>query len=131
MFRGTTARTLLSLLGATLLALLPFAPTGNFAPAHTFGQALAKTQTGITPSAHLARDGAESVRAPGRPGEPVGIPHVRDRHRGPAPHGSGEHPPISGRAAEARPTAPAGAPPRHTPGPSRAHTPAALQVFRC
>ncbi|MEU6665385.1 hypothetical protein [Streptomyces sp. NPDC046727] len=131
MFRGTTARTLLALLGATLLALQLFSPTRTFAPAHTFGQALAKTETGIVPSAPVVREGAETVRAPGRTGEPVGLPHVRDRHRGPASTWSQEHPLISGRAAGAGPSEPVAAPHGHAPRLSRAHTPAALQVFRC
>ncbi|MBL1103683.1 hypothetical protein JK361_03535 [Streptomyces sp. 5-8] len=131
MFRGATARTLLTLLGVTLLALQLFTPTGNFTPAHTPGQALAKTQTGIAPSVQAVRDGAETVRAPGRPDAPVGLPHVRDRHRGPVSPGTGAHPPISGRTAEARPAASAGAPHHPAPGSSRSRTPAALQVFRC
>ncbi|MBL1084242.1 hypothetical protein JK359_20110 [Streptomyces actinomycinicus] len=130
MFRGTTARTLLTLLGMTLLTLHLFAPTGNFAPAHTVGQALAKTETGIAPSVQSAK-GTETLRAPGRPADPAGIPQVRDRHRGPASGCAQEHPPISGRAAEAATAAHSGVPHGHTPGTSRARTPAALQVFRC
>ncbi|MFF8726015.1 hypothetical protein ACF073_05935 [Streptomyces sp. NPDC015171] len=130
MFRGTAARTVLALLGVTLLALQLFTPTGTFASAHTFGHALAKADAGIT-SAPVARDGADSVRAPGRPGEPVSVPHLRDRHRGPASHGTQEHALISGRTAGAAPSEPVGAAPGSTPGVSRTRTPAALQVFRC
>ncbi|MET8771339.1 hypothetical protein [Streptomyces sp. NPDC004658] len=132
MFRGTTARTLLTLLGVTLLAFQLFTPAGSFAPAHTFGQALAKAETGSTPSAPPAREGAtDKVRAPGCPGDPMGLPHVRDRQRGPASGCAQEHALISGRTAAAGPPEPsAGA--HHPPArASRAHTPAALQVFRC
>jgi hypothetical protein len=131
MFRGTTARTVLALLCVTLFALQLFTTARPFASAHTFGQALAKAETGIAPSAPLAREGAETVRVPGRPGDPVSLPHVRDRHRGPASAGPQEHPLISGRAAGTGPSEPAAAPYGHTPGASRAHSPAALQVFRC
>lgn len=131
MFRGATARTLLTLLGVALFALHLFTPTGTFAPAHTFGQALAKAETGIASSVQAVRDGAETVRSPGHPGKPVGLPQVRDRHRGPGSGGAQEHPLISGPAAQAGPAEPTGAPHRHTPDSARAHTPAALQVFRC
>ncbi|MES9519673.1 hypothetical protein [Streptomyces capoamus] len=131
MFRGTTVRSLLTLLGAALLAFQLFTPTGTFAPAHTFGQALAKAETGITSSAHPAREGADRVRAPGCPGEPLGSAHVRDRQRCPASCCCQARGLISGRAAAADPSAPSGAPHRPAPRSSRAHAPAALQVFRC
>jgi hypothetical protein len=131
MFSGTTARTLLALLGMTLLAFQLFTSTGTFASAHTSGQTQAKAETGIIPSVQPIRDGAEKARTPGRPGGPTGIPHVRDRHRCPASGCCQERPLISGRAAGAGPSEPSGAPHPHAPRASRAHAPAALQVFRC
>ncbi|MYW18661.1 hypothetical protein GT039_24550 [Streptomyces sp. SID2955] len=125
MFRGTTARTVLVLLGVTLLTLQLFTPTGTFAPAHAFDRTPVKTETGIASLVQAPRDGTETVRTPGRPDRPVGLPHVRDRHRGPASHGAQDKPLIPG------PAGIPGAAHRHAPGPSRAHTPAALQVFRC
>ncbi|MES4887263.1 hypothetical protein [Streptomyces sp. NPDC096012] len=131
MFRDATARTLLGLLAAALLALQLIAPTGTFASAHTAGQVLAKAEPGSTPPAKPVRDGADTVRDPGRPGEPAGIPHVRDRQRGSASGWAQEHPLITGRSAAADPSDTLGTPPRQAPGTARAHTPAALQVFRC
>ncbi|GAA3142640.1 hypothetical protein GCM10010521_31690 [Streptomyces rameus] len=131
MFRGTTARTVLALLGVTLLTLQLFAPTGPFAPAHTSGQALAKAETGTASFVQAVRERTETAHTPGRPGEPAGIPHVRDRHRGPASSGAQHHPLISVPAAGADPARPSGAPHRHAPGTPRARTAAALQVFRC
>ncbi|MEU0256164.1 hypothetical protein ABZ299_27570 [Streptomyces sp. NPDC006184] len=131
MFRGTTARTLLTLLGVTLLAFQLFTPAGTFASAHTHGQALAKAATGTHLSVPPAHDGTETVRSPDRPDRPAGVPQVRDRHRGPGSACAQEHPLISGRAAGTAPSGPSGGRHRHVPGASRAHTPAALQVFRC
>ena len=95
-----------------LLALLCSASTETFTPAHTFSEATAKAETGTTPYEQPVGDEADMVR-------------------GSASRGTRQHPLITGRAA--------GAGPSHTPGTahdpalgaSRAHTPAALQVFRC
>ncbi|BCM70210.1 hypothetical protein CFC35_09105 [Streptomyces sp. FBKL.4005] len=132
MFRGTTTRTLLTFLGMTLLAFQLLVPAGTFASAHTCGQARAKAETGIIPSVQPLRDGAEKARTPGRPDEPVGLPQVRDRNRCPASCCSQERALMSNRAAGADPSEPPdGSRPHTTPRASRAHTPAALQVFRC
>lgn len=131
MSRGTTARTLLVLLGAALLAFQLFAPAGTFASAHTAGQALATTETGTRLSVPPAYDGTETVRPTDRPGRPVGLPQPRHRHRGPASSSAQEHPLISGRTAGTAPLSPAGGRHPHAPGAHGAHTPAALQVFRC
>ncbi|MFF9086703.1 hypothetical protein ACF1BE_09880 [Streptomyces sp. NPDC014991] len=130
MSRGATARTLLTLLGVTLFAFQLFTPAGTFASAHTAGQALAKTETGTHLSVPPAYDGTDAVRAPDRP-QPTGVPRVRDRHRGSASAWAQEDPLISGRAAGTAPHDPSGGRHRHARGASRAHTPAALQVFRC
>ncbi|MQY38514.1 hypothetical protein SRB17_65270 [Streptomyces sp. RB17] len=112
MFRGTTARTVLASLAVTLLALLCFAPGETFASAHTPSEATAKAEAGTTPSEQPERDGADAIH-------------------GSASRGTREHPLIPVRAAGAGPSHPSGT--AHGPAPrtSRAHTPAALQVFRC
>ncbi|MFH9662128.1 hypothetical protein ACH4NF_29105 [Streptomyces sp. NPDC017248] len=131
MFRGTTARILLALLGVLLLALQLRAPGAPFAAAVTAGPALTATQTGTTSLARSAHEDAETVRTSGRAGGPAGVPQMRDRHRGPAPAGAPARPGIPVRAAGTEPARPAGVPHRPAAGALRAHTPAALQVFRC
>ncbi|GAA2729441.1 hypothetical protein GCM10010360_08070 [Streptomyces nogalater] len=131
MFRSTAVRGLLAALAAVLLALQLRASTGAFASAHTFGQTLTKAETGIVPSVRSARAGADAVRAPGRTDVPMGVPHLRDRHRGPGAGGSQEDAPVSGRAAGVGPAEPPDGPHRPSTRALRAHTPAALQVFRC
>ncbi|MER6031249.1 hypothetical protein [Streptomyces sp. NPDC001851] len=131
MFRGTTHRTRLTLLAVLLLALQFFAPAGVFAPAHTASQALAKAESGIPSSVPPVSEEKDSVRAPNRSGAPMGTPHLRDRHRGPASGGAQRTPLIPGRASGAGAGDTPGTPyhrAARTPG---AHTPAALQVFRC
>jgi hypothetical protein len=132
MFRGTTARTVVSLLAAVLLALQFFAPTASFASAHTARHAMAKDQSGIKHSGKALRDEHVTCRDSGSVGDPTGPLRTRDRHR----------------TADSAPQAPDrpllrhctwGIPEPATPGaahlgPSRraaAHSPAALQVFRC
>ncbi|KOV69257.1 hypothetical protein [Streptomyces sp. MMG1121] len=131
MFRGTTARTRFTLLAALLLALQLFAPTGTFASAHTLGQAQAKAEPEITSPAQPARDGVGSLRVPGRAGDPVGTPHLRERQRSCSAGCTPEHPLIAGRSAGADAPDTPGSAHRHAARPARAHTPAALQVFRC
>ncbi|MGJ5752640.1 hypothetical protein FB563_0742 [Streptomyces puniciscabiei] len=112
MFRGTTARTVLASLAVVLLALLFSASPETFTPAHTLSEATAKAETGTTPSE-----------------QPVG--DQADVFRGCASRRARQHPLIPGRAAGAGPSPMPGT--AHVPatGASRAHTPAALQVFRC
>jgi hypothetical protein len=142
MHRGATARTVVSILAAVLLALQFFAPTASFASAHTPREAQAKAASGTKPSGKSSRPGiklagkavrdeAVSCRA-GRHGDPTGPLRTRDRSH----------------TAESAPSAPERPLPRHIrpradepvrPGagyerrsrPSASHTPAALQVFRC
>ncbi|MGQ5638496.1 MULTISPECIES: hypothetical protein [unclassified Streptomyces] len=111
MFRGTTARALLALTAA-LLVLLCSAPADTFAPAHTPAEATAASAT--SSCAEPEREETEAVRG-----------------RGSASRRAEEHPLIAGRAAGAgAPSAP-GAAAHSAPRSSRAHAPAALQVFRC
>ncbi|MFB7507156.1 hypothetical protein [Streptomyces broussonetiae] len=112
MFRGTTARTTLASLAVTLLTLLLFAPAETFTSAHTLGEATAKAQIGTTSSELPVRDETDTV---------LGSTSRRTQ----------EHPLITGRAAVADTPGTPGAVDRRAPRPSRAHTTAALQVFRC
>ena len=131
MFRGTTVRTVLTALAAVLLAFQFFAPTAPFAPAHTARHAEAKAQPGFKLSGKALRDETVTFRDCGYSGDPTGPLRTRDRHRAVdfAPEGP-ERPLLSQNPADDE----------HTPvasggfalsRPSTAHSPAALQVFRC
>lgn len=56
MFRGATARTVISLLAAALLTLQFFAPSASFASAHTARHIEAKTEPRNKPRAEALRD---------------------------------------------------------------------------
>ncbi|WP_018547181.1 hypothetical protein [Streptomyces sp. LaPpAH-108] len=131
MSRCTTARSVLALLAAALLALQLFAPAGTFASAHTLGETQAKDAPGIAlalqPTA--AADG-ETIREPGRSRLPHTTPHTRDKRRGAASGDGPERPLIIRRAADPAPPA-AGAPHPRVPRSSGVRSPAVLQVFRC
>jgi hypothetical protein len=142
MYRGTTARTVVSILAAVLLALQLFAPTASFASAHTPSEVEAKAQPGTEPSGPSSRPGTKfsgkalrdeiaTCRAGHHEG-PTGPLRTRDRF----------HSADSAPSAPDRPLLrhiPPTAPERVTPGvahertsrSSTSHTPAALQVFRC
>ncbi|WP_330337222.1 hypothetical protein [Streptomyces sp. NBC_00557] len=112
MFRGTTARALLAALAVTLLVLLFSAPADTFAPAHPPSEATAGAGCGSWSCAEPEREETDPVR-------------------GSASRRAEEHPLIAGRAAGAGgPSAP-GTAAQSAPRSSRAHAPAALQVFRC
>ncbi|WSQ12454.1 hypothetical protein OG604_34425 [Streptomyces sp. NBC_01231] len=130
MFRGTPVRTALALLTAALLALQFFAPAASFATAHTPRQAVAKAQPGIKHPGKALRDEIATHRHCGTEGDPTGPLHTRDRHRAVdlVPEGSARPAPAQARA-DAREQVPPGA--FHLSRPSTAHSPAALQVFRC
>ncbi|MFF5188371.1 hypothetical protein ACFY30_32215 [Streptomyces sp. NPDC000345] len=135
MFRGATARTALALLAAVLLALPFFAPTPSFAHAHTVRQVEAKTKTGIKPSGTPLRDEYVTVRDCGRTGGPTDPLRSRDRHRATAAAASGPQEPERALlaldpAAVHEPVRPAD-PHHRSSRSSTAHSPAALQVFRC
>ncbi len=134
MFRGTTARTVISLLAAVLLALQFFAPGASFAHAHTVSQAEAKAQPGIKHSGKALRDETLTFRhcMPSGQGDPTGPLRGRDQLRfadtGPqAP----DRPLLTRDPASAhQPGTPGGARQR-TSRSATSHTPAGLQVFRC
>lgn len=142
MYRGSTARFVVSLVAAVLLALQFFAPSASFATAHTPSQVEAKAQPGTKPSGTSSRPG---TKFPGKALREE-IASCRAGH-----HGDPTGPlrtPLRSHATDSAPTAPERPLPRHiqptatepgsfgpahrrTPRPSASHTPAALQVFRC
>lgn len=131
MFRGTTARTVMTILATVLLALPFFAPTESFATAHTGRQVEAKAQTGTKLSGKALRAEATSKRHCNHVGDPTGPLRTRDRHRAVDLAPEGPERPLSAQKPAATATkqvAPGGFP---LSRPSTAHTPAALQVFRC
>jgi hypothetical protein len=141
MYRGTTARTVVSILAAVLLALQLFAPTASFASAHTPREVEAKAQSGAEPSGMSSRPGTTFGKAlrdeiatcrAGHHGSPTGPLRTRDRFHSTDPAPSAHERPLLRHI-------PPRAPARVTPGvahertsrSSTSHTPAALQVFRC
>ncbi|UUU30165.1 hypothetical protein JIX56_09835 [Streptomyces sp. CA-210063] len=131
--RGTTTRTVLSALAAVLLSLTFFTPTASFAAAHTLGHVKAKAEPGNTLTAKPVRDKAVTYRTCAPSQDPTGPARTRDRHRtvsqtvpgAPARSPLGENP-----AAASEPERPSTR--YHRASRSlTAHTPAALQVFRC
>ncbi|KOX06381.1 hypothetical protein ADK65_01025 [Streptomyces sp. NRRL B-1140] len=142
MYRGTTARTVVSILAAVLLSLQFFAPTASFASAYTHSQAEAKAQHGTKPSGTSSRpkhkplgkalrDETAACRA-GHHGDPTGPLRTRDRSHSADLAPSGPERPLQRHI---RPTGPEpvrpGAAHDRTSRSSTSHTPAALQVFRC
>ncbi|MFG2121299.1 hypothetical protein [Streptomyces sp. NPDC048710] len=131
MFRGTTARTLLALLATALLALQFFASTETFASAHTLSHAKAKAAPETVRPSEPVRNGVGALRDGGCTQNPGGGRHLRDRQRGPASGWAQEHPLIARQTATPQSPGTSGAPHHRTTRSSRAHAPAALQVFRC
>ncbi|MFJ8595379.1 hypothetical protein [Streptomyces sp. NPDC093598] len=141
MFRGTTARTVVSILAAVLLALQFFAPTASFASAHTHGQTEANAQPGTKPSGKSSRPGHKpsgkalrdetaTCRA-GHHGDPTGPLRTRDRfHTADSAPSAPERPLRHIQPTVPEPVIP-GAAHHRTSRSSTSHTPAALQVFRC
>ncbi|GGV14678.1 hypothetical protein GCM10010275_65000 [Streptomyces litmocidini] len=130
MHRATTARTGLSTLAAVLVAL-QLLTTASFTSAHMPRHAVAGAPFGTKPSGTTSHDEALTCRDLEPPGDPIGPPRTRDRHR------AADKPAASGRPSPPRPapTAPRPAT-RGAADPSSARTPglrsiAALQAFRC
>ncbi|WP_217236192.1 hypothetical protein [Streptomyces sp. AC555_RSS877] len=130
MLRGTTVRTVLATLAVALFALQFFAPTASFASAHTVRHAEAKAQPGTKPSGKALRDESATHRQCDPAGDPTGPLRSRDRHRAVdfAPEGP-ERPLLAQDPAAVRTSGVPGA--FRLSRPSTAHSPAALQVFRC
>jgi len=140
MLRGKTARLLFTLVATALLALQLFAPTASFASAHTLHAPTAKVPA-------VSKSGGKNEYAAGiadevtaeivtcgeddHTGAPTGPLRTRDRNRAVAD--SPSEPPVlvlltcgstNGLTA-------ARAVPYRASRSSTAHSPAALQVFRC
>lgn len=130
MFRGTPVRAVIAVAVAVLLALPFFATTPSFATAHTVRQVEAKALPGIKPSGAAQRGETMTHRHCDHSGDPTGPLRNRDRQRAVdvAPEGP-ERPLLAQDPAADHP--PATPWPPRTSRPATAHTPAALQVFRC
>ncbi|MFI9644932.1 hypothetical protein ACIHAA_01345 [Streptomyces sp. NPDC052040] len=128
MVHGITVRWLLTALSAVLLALQLVAPHSSSAASAHRTQAAAAGFT--APVTGKRADDTEETAVRGGTGSlasPTGPQRVRDRHRtaaAPAPGSLAPTPSAPGTPA-ARSAAP------HPSRPSSAHTPGALQVFRC
>ncbi|WP_244184127.1 hypothetical protein [Streptomyces cellostaticus] len=122
---------MIALFTVALLALQFFAPTGTFASAHTLSHAKAKAVSGTVPSSKPVRNGADTLRDGGCSQQTLSTPHLRDRQRSSAHGWPSERPPISRQAVSPQTPAASCAPHHRTTRSSRAHSPAALQVFRC
>lgn len=132
MLRGKTARTVLALITTVLLALQFFAPTTSFASAHTARHAEAKAQPLLTLGGKALRTETITFRDCGAAGTPTAPLRLRDRYRvadcGPeAP----ERPLLAQDPAAVSTSVAPGAAHHRTSRSSTAHSPAALQVFRC
>ncbi|MFJ9249700.1 hypothetical protein [Streptomyces sp. NPDC101776] len=132
MFRGRTARTVVTLLTAVLLALPFFTPVESFAPAHTARHAEAKTQPGLQLSGKALRAETITFRDCGASGTPTVPLRLRDRYRtadcGPE---TPARPLLTEDPAAVRTPVASGTAHHRTSRSSTAHSPAALQVFRC
>jgi hypothetical protein len=132
MFRGKTARILVTLLTAVLLALQLCAPTTSFASAHTVRHAEAKAQPALKAGGKAPRSETITYRDCGAAGTPTVPLRLRDRYR-PADCGpeTPERPLLTQDPAAVRTQVAPGAARHRTARSSTAHSPAALQVFRC
>ena len=81
MFRGATARTVISLLAAALLTLQFFAPSASFASVHTARHVEAKTEPRNKPRVEALRDEHVTCGDDGRSEHPSSPLRIRDRHR--------------------------------------------------
>ncbi|ANB09222.1 hypothetical protein SAM40697_5266 [Streptomyces ambofaciens] len=133
MLRGTTARTVLSLLAAVLLALQFLTPGTSFASAHTDREAVANARSGDTPSAAALHDETATCHTAGRSGKPAPAPRVRDRHRtAAAPQPDAPLWPLPRQGTSVAPApAPSGGTAEDRPRHATDLSPAVLQVFRC
>ncbi len=143
MFRGVTARVAVSVLAAALLTLQLFAPRVVFASAHTVRHVEVEAQFGIQLSGKAPRTSTElsakalhdesvNCRSTGRHGGLTGALCLRGRLRttDTAPKAPDRQLLRHDPSAEHQPAGPADAHPR-TSRSSTAHSPAALQLFRC
>ncbi|WP_180686745.1 hypothetical protein [Streptomyces gossypiisoli] len=135
MFRGTTAtaaRTLFTVLAAVLFALPFFTPPVSFAAAYTARHVEANAQPGTKPSGKAPRAEGAAFAGCTHAGDPTGPLRIRDRHRTVDSAPCAPRRPQSARdkGAESDAAVPDTAYDRMSRS-STAHSPAALQVFRC
>ena len=133
MVRGATARFVLTILSAVLLALQLFAPTASFAAsAHQAHVRAVEAPEAVTVKRADETDEVVTCGDHGQPAGPTGPLRTRDRHRA-AADSAPEAPALVALARDVT----AVRPPAASPGALRisrsstAHTAAALQVFRC
>ncbi|WP_123450544.1 hypothetical protein [Streptomyces sp. PanSC19] len=125
-----TPRTGLSIL-AVLLVVLQLLTTASFAAAHAPPHTVAEAPFGTKPSGATPHDEVVTCRDAELPGDPIGPPRTRDRHRTADKPAASERPspPRSAPTAPRPPTRGAADPsPARSPG---LHSTAGLQVFRC
>lgn len=130
MFRGTTVCARSALIAAVLLALSVFTPTASFATAHTPRQAEAKALPGIKLSAKAQRNETTTHGNCDAGHDPTGPLRTRDRPRAVdfAPEGPERPLAVRDTTTDGDPVA---SDALRLSRPSAAHSPAALQVFRC
>lgn len=133
MARSTTVRFTLTILSAVLMALQLLTPTAPFESTHS---AVHASAVKVTASVLAKRaDGADEIVTCGdveHPAAPTAPLRTRDRHRTAAD--SAPEPPARVLLAyDTTPRAPAraGVTAHHLSRSTTAHSPAALQVFRC
>ncbi|WP_093876978.1 hypothetical protein [Streptomyces sp. TLI_105] len=125
-----TAWTGLSTLALVLVAL-QLLTAASFAVAHTNRHAVAKAPFGAKSSGAASYDEVVTCRDAEPPGDPIGSPRTRDRHRTADQPAASERPsPPRSASAAPRPTARGAADPSSARSPGL-HSMAALQVFRC
>ncbi|WP_175411418.1 hypothetical protein [Streptomyces sp. TRM64462] len=133
MFRSETARTVVSILAAVLLGLQVLAPTASFASAHADRHVMTNGQPGIKPSGQALPDEIVTCRAAGRHGDPTGPLRTRDRQRAAADSATeaADRSPLRQGGSKAGEQGTLRIAHHHTSRSSAAHSPEALQVFRC
>jgi hypothetical protein len=132
MFRGATARAGLTALAAVLLAFPCLAVAASFAHAYASRNPVATTQAGILPSVTARTSEDHDLHGAPPCGDPTGLPQHRDRTRpsASAPDSAGRPLPVRGTPGTGLAAPPPGAAHDEARSPT-AHSPAALQVFRC
>ncbi|CAL9413938.1 hypothetical protein SUDANB105_01707 [Streptomyces sp. enrichment culture] len=132
MFRGATARAGLAALAAVLFLFPCLVVATSFAHAYASRNPVAITPAGIPPSVTARTTEDHNLHRAPFCGDPTGLPHHRDRTRPstPAPDTTGRPLPVRGTPGTGLAAPPPGAAYDEARSPT-AHSPAALQVFRC
>jgi hypothetical protein len=132
MVRGTTVRFVLTILSSVLLGLQLFAPTASAESTHQTHVTAAASPETVTAKRTDETDEVVTCGDFEHPTSPTGPLRTRDRHRALADSTPGP-PALVLLAHDVTATPPLAARPAslHISRSSTAHTPAALQVFRC